>query len=309
MEFKPGAYSKGDTVIVNGFTYVADVDIKNALAIPKENQYWSLVTAEPIPAPVVKSTDLVPDFLPTNTPEQNSNAVEKFMGLIPYGACPSVYIPYGNYRLARPFEIDSKPIRLYGDNGTIWGNGSKLIFDNHGIVIKRTKGFQGAIIERLCLVAANQNTQGCSGLTMRARATVRDCTAKGFSHNGFDVWASIEGEGTDASGSRFDNCHSLENLHDGFFAGRTDANAISFIGCDSRDNKQYGFNDDSFLGNYYFGCMAHNNSKGHYYVRDKGNARTTLIACYGEMGSPPNDLSKLTTITGGFLANGNINIT
>jgi hypothetical protein len=50
--------------------------------------------------------------------------------------------------------------------------------------------------------------------------------------------------------------------------------------------------------------MAHNNAGGHFFVRDKGNARTSLIACYGESGSPPSQLSPLTTVVGGFMANG-----
>lgn len=95
-----------------------------------------------------------------------------------------------------------------------------------------------------------------------------------------------------------------ENSACGFFVQGTDANAMTVIGCDSRDNGKWGFYDASFLGNFFFSCMAHNNRLGHYGIRDRNNARSSFIACYGEMGSPPDELSPKTTVSGGFHANG-----
>lgn len=107
-------------------------------------------------------------------------------------------------------------------------------------------------------------------------------------------------EGGDASGSSIEYCHSLENGHDGYFAGRADANAITFIGCDARDNGRYGFNEDSFLGNNFFSCMAHYNKAGDYFVRDLNNARSLFAGCYSEGGNIPSRLSRNSTIVGGI---------
>jgi hypothetical protein len=308
MEFKPGAYTKGDIVTVNGIQYVADRDILSAQALPKENMYWSVVGPVeqiPPPPPIVIGTDLVPDLLPTNTPEQNSAAIEKHLSLFPYGACPTIKIPSGNYHFARRIEIDSKPVHLFGDNGTIWGNGTRLIFPDgsDGIWIERTKGFQGTIIENLAIIAQGKTTPWKSGIRTTARVTLRGIHVKGFGHNGIDFWSNMD-EGTDSSGSWVEHCHSLENVNDGFFAGRTDANAITFIGNDARDNGRYGFHDDSFLGNNYISCMCHYNKQGDFFVRDWGNARSGFQLCYTESGNTVSSLGPKSTVVGGLWGSG-----
>jgi hypothetical protein len=243
---------------------------------------------------------------PENTGKQNSDAIDVFINSFPEGSTPSVYIPAGDYHFARTIKLYRRPFRIFGDNGTIWGNSTKLYFapGQIGILVQRGGvSIQETIIERLCIIMNNSIKGQFDGIGIQSRCKIRDVTVKGSPWNGFGIWANTE-EGNDASATIFLSCHSLENDYDGFFAGRVDANAISFINCDARDNGRYGFNDDSFLGNYFFGCMAHNNKSGHYYVRDKGNARSSFIACYAESDGPPNDFSPLTTVVGGFLANG-----
>lgn len=235
---------------------------------------------------------------PSNTPEQNSDAWEAFHNSLPVGAAPSIYPKSGDYHFARKIIIDSRPIHLIGDNGSPYALGTR--FFGPGLQIDRTQGYQGAIIQWIYFIYEGDPNVQTHGISAHARCTLFECGTKGFTFNGVDFWANIEGEGTDASGSLVFHCFSLENTKDGFFAGRMDANAITFIGCDARDNGRYGFNDDSFLGNYFFGCMAHNNAGGNYFVRDKGNARSTFVACYSEDGSPPNNLGGQTTVVGGI---------
>lgn len=154
-------------------------------------------------------------------------------------------------------------------------------------------------MERLCIVAAGKSKELCDGIAIRARITLRDITVKGFTNNGIGVWANMP-EGNDASGSLIEKCHSLENVNDGFFLGRTDGNAITVIACDARDNGRYGFNDDSFLGNNFISCMAHYNKKGDYFVRDWGNARSLFIGCYSEGGNAVSQLGPHSTVIGGI---------
>ncbi len=292
--FRPGPYKTGELALdMYGSVWKSKTNITLAVSPPTNNAYWSFVRK-------ISTVDT------KNTPEQNSLAIEAYLNALPEGSATSIYIPAGEYRFARSINLYRKPINLYGDNGTIFGNSTKLYFpyNSNGINIDRGgQSIQETIIEKICLIGGGGDGTAGNGIVSNARIKLRDVTIKGFSQNGLLIWANM-GEGGDASGSIIQSCHALENGHDGFFAGRVDASAITFINCDARNNGRYGFNDDSFLGNYYFGAMAHDNKAGHFFVRDKGNARTSLISCYGESGSPVNDLSPRTTVVGGFLANG-----
>lgn len=292
--FKPGKYTKGqETLDMYGSVWKANVNMGLAVSPPSQGQYWSYVRK-------IATVD------PTNTPEQNSVAIESYINNLPQGHAGSLYIPSGDYYFSRSIKIQGKPIHLFGDNGTMWGYGTRLFFPDgqDGILVDRVNGFQETIIENICVIAQGKTIPWKSGVRSTGRITLRGVYVKGFSHNGIDIWANIEGEGTDASGSYIEKCFSAENGHDGFFAGRVDAQAITYIGCDARDNGQYGFNDDSFLGNTYISCMNHYNKMGDFFVRDKGNARSTFIGCYTEGGSKPSQLNKLSFVGGGIWASG-----
>lgn len=307
--FKPGStYLAGQEVQdVYGTVWRVMRRVGIAVSPPSQGIYYSYVRVKE-PAMVTANGYNVLDYgiSPANGPEVNSLAWESFLTLIPEQATPSIYFPFGEYRFARPLLLYKRPVFLHGDNGTIFGNSTKLFFpyNSDGIKIDRAgASIQETIIEKICLIGAGGDGSKGNGIYTNSRIKLRDVTTGRFSQNGVLIYANIN-EGGEASGSIVESCHSLENGHDGFFAGRVDANAITFINCDARDNGRYGFNDDSFLGNYYISNMAHNNKAGHYYVRDKGNARSSFISCYGEMGSPVNQFSPKTTVSGGFLANG-----
>jgi hypothetical protein len=288
MEFKPGTYQKGDIVTVNGVEYIADRDILNALAIPKDNMYWTKVESEPIPTLGLS---------PNNTPEQNSNAIDALIN-----SSNSIHIPAGEYHFARTIHLRDRAIKITGDNGTIFSPyATRLIFPDGVTGIKFSRGtYQEPIIQDLCLIAKGKTVvSNASGIQSDGRIRIIRCTAKGFYWNGFDLWGNMEGTSTDVSGSYLEGCHALENRQDGFFAGRTDGNAVVFIACDARDNGRHGFNDDSFLGNNYFGCMAHYNAGGDFDVRDWNNTRTVLVGCYSEGGNTPSQLGERTTVIGG----------
>lgn len=246
--------------------------------------------------------------LPSNTPEQNSTAIEKLINSYAQGSAPFVFIPEGSYYFARSIVLDGKPFHLKGANGSHWAtNSTKLFFPDGktGLYIDRKKtNDQGAIIENICFIAQGNSKPFASGINYRARVTIRNCTAKGFSHNGFDGWANIESEGTDISGSLLEACVAVENKNDGFFTGRSDGNTVLHIACDARDNGRYGFNDDSFLGNIYIATMAHYNKGGDIWVRDAINARTLVSGFYSEGGNTPSKLTRKSTVIGGTWGTG-----
>lgn len=247
------------------------------------------------------------DYEQVGAPADNSKLLQEMINYFPVGYTASIYIPTGNYFFNKTITIDRRPVHLFGDNGTVFSLfSSRLTFaaGQTGFMISRSgTSTQETIMERLLIVSAGKTNTPADGIAVRTRITLRDITTKGFSNNGIGIWANME-EGNDASGSLIEKCHSLENGNDGFFLGRTDANSITVIACDARDNGRYGFNDDSFLGNIFISCMAHYNKQGDYFVRDKGNARTTFISCYSEGGNKTSQFSQQTKVIGGIWGTG-----
>lgn len=249
---------------------------------------------------------------PKYSPETNSKNINDYISSLPEGSAISLYVPAGEYHMSREIRFEGRPIHFFGDNGTVWGNGTRFYFpkESMGIVILRTGSkksgtYQEGIIENIALIGSGNTNEWMDGVVIRGRVTLRGVYIKGFYH-GIGISCNIN-EGNDCSGSYIEKCFMAENTNSGFYVQGTDANAMTILSCDSRDNGAWGFYDASFLGNNFIACMAHNNKLGHFGVRDKSNARVALIACYGESGVPPNDLSKMTTVVGGFLANGNKN--
>ncbi|CAN5919411.1 hypothetical protein BH24BAC1_BH24BAC1_35550 [soil metagenome] len=236
----------------------------------------------------------------------NSPFLQAMFDYFPQGYTASVYIPTGNYHFKTGLVLEGKPIHLFGDNGTIFSPYSTKLFfpaNETGIYVGRqVSNAQEIIIENLCLIGGG-GTMERDGISLRGRFTLRGITTKGFPHHGISVWANMA-EGNDASGSLIEKCHSLENGKDGFFLGRTDANSITVIACDTRDNGRYGFNEDSFLGNNYISCMAHYNKAGDYFVRDKANNRSSFISCYSEGGNKVSQLGPKSTVVGGVWGTG-----
>jgi hypothetical protein len=285
-----------------GIVWEARVRIAKATSPPAQNAYWTMIRTEAVAAaPMIETGQFakISGLSPSNTPEQNSNAVEAFFKAIPEGTSLPIYVPSGEYHFARTMLIYRRPVHLFGDNGTIFGNGTKFFFHNviDAVLVDRgNSSFQETIIERICLIGINSGY----GFAARGRIKLRDCTAKGFKNNGFQIWGNLE-EGGDVSGSFLQSCHSLENGGDGFFIGRVDGNAVTVMNCDARDNGGRGFNDDSFLGNFFFSNMAHYNKGGDFFVRDWGNARSTFVACYSEgNGAIFSQLGPYSTVIGGI---------
>lgn len=118
---------------------------------------------------------------------------------------------------------------------------------------------------------------------------------------GLTVSADISND-TQASGSIFRNILIANCTKDGIYTQGGDANKCSFYDIDVRDCKENGINECSFLGNYYSGCMAHNN--GRNYRSYGGNNYSTFTGCYSEQGSLPEYLSGAQTWFGGLPGNG-----
>lgn len=257
---------------------------------------------------------------PANDGGTNHKRFQGIINYVPQGYSLPLFVPGGRYNISRFLMFDGKPFHICGVHGGITHPGgtigSRLIFpgDTTGIYFDRkASNHQDAIIKDIAVEASgNQSVPWCSGINARARVRIIRCSAKNFSHNGIDIWANLEGEGTDASQSQVINCEAAENGNCGFFAGRMDASMITFQSCDARDNGKYGFFDDSFLGNRWRDCMAHYNGMkaapgqgGDFAIRDWQNARAIFDGCYTEEGNPnPSQLGYKSRVIGGMWGTG-----
>jgi hypothetical protein len=138
------------------------------------------------------------------------------------------------------------------------------------------------------------------GIKVHAVVKLIEVWVHGFGGSGISVTADIASSATNASHSQILFCTASECGGDGLYFHGGDANACNVIGFDSRDNKGWGINDDSFLGNTFINAMCHSNAKGHY-RSENGNNRTVFVGCYGEEDSPPSMLGGVTRWYGGLL--------
>lgn len=234
-------------------------------------------------------------------PAENTQRFQAMLNYFPEGHAASIFVPVGTFPLAaKRLAFSKRPFHVYGVNGSKFSKQvSHLLFDDGGEVY--VEHCKDAIFERLFIQSRGKQNGLHDGMAIRSRITVRDVTVQGFSNNGIGIWANLD-DGNEASGSLLMRVHSLENGKDGIWIGGVDANACSVINCDVRDNGRYGITDASFLGNYHYGCMGHNNKEGHYFVQEI-NAWSSFVACYGEQGVKPNKVNARTVVQGGLSPN------
>lgn len=147
-------------------------------------------------------------------------------------------------------------------------------------------------------VDGQQNGIEVQGLVISENLTIRN-----FFGNGLHISADIGHSKTNSSFCRFTSLTVSGCKGSGVYLKGGDANQCNFYHTDVRDNQGYGIHDSSFLGNQFFGCMAHNNLKGNYRADDL-NSRTGFYGCYSELGSPKEYLAGHSFWIGGLPSNG-----
>lgn len=152
------------------------------------------------------------------------------------------------------------------------------------------------------------NTPEQHGIICNVILNMSYCKIKSYWGHGIVVSADIEhnGAGSNASFSKFEKLLIASNRRSGMYFQGGDANQCNSFAIDIRDNWGWGIEDGSFLGNQFFGCMAHNNGEGNYTATDINN-RSTFFGCYSEGGSPPCRFYGQAMIFGG-LWSGNVEL-
>lgn len=281
MEFKPGAYTKGDIVTVNGVQYVADRDMLNAQAIPKDNMYWTRVE-EPIPPPKV-----VFEFVPL-VEGDNHKILQDIIDQSPQ---TKLYLPNGKFHFSDSIIVFNKGIQLIGNGGTqlVFGRGIS------GIKLFRDHSTPRPLLKDLELIG-NKEIES-HGIEVTTVAKIESVIVRNFGGKGIAFRGGVPL--TDTSHSKVYDTNVIECSGDGFYMQGGDSNCMSFFSCDARDNGGIGFYDNSFLGNHFFGCMAHYNAGGDF-VADGGNNRATFTGCYSEGQSVKSRFAGAARVFGGL---------
>jgi hypothetical protein len=212
-----------------------------------------------------------------------------------------IIFPPGSFPIHAPILITGKTIRLEGDNTTIATSLNTSALVVKGGSIKPTK-----IIGIDFVNYYHSPDSNADGLQISGIVHMEDCWIKGFGGNGISVTADLGTYKTNASFSSFRNLLISANKKHGMYFQGGDANQCNCYHIDVRDNAGYGIYDHSFLGNQFFGCMAHNNGAKvlSNYCADDPNNRAGFFGCYSEQGSAPEMLCGAATWHGGLPANG-----
>jgi hypothetical protein len=148
--------------------------------------------------------------------------------------------------------------------------------------------------------ATGANDADFHGIHARATVHLSRCTFAAFQGEGFYAVASIGGGGAlegNANSSSAYNC-AFHNNRNGVLLGGADTNDLKFVGCTANGNRQWGFNDASFLGSHFYGCHTMANTSGPYRTSNVNNF-STFVGCYSEPGQPASSFVGSTVVIGG----------
>ncbi|CAB4150123.1 Intramolecular chaperone auto-processing domain containing protein [uncultured Caudovirales phage] len=246
-------------------------------------------------------------------PEQSTAALEGTA----YSNAGTLILPPGSIYFASTRNIE-RNLHIRGGSGPD-GNSfgaTRLVFaaNTNGLVVHRYntgssgKGGDGSIIENVSVITKSYAQSGSaiptgtgSGIWLRARATIRNCTTAGFAEYGVKIIASAGVGGTDegnANSWKIETLRTIQNRLDGLFVDGADANAGLAFAVDSSSNLGRGIYDSSFLGNTFVGCHTQSNG-GAPYKTDNLNARTVFVGCYTEGGQPLSEVITPSMFIGG----------
>lgn len=211
-----------------------------------------------------------------------------------------IQLPRGTYFSSKPLLVHNKTIWLQGEG---IGSTTLAFRATSGLRFSRVGSLARSKVNGLSIVSYGEKVQGKHGIEVETLVDVSDVYIKNFGSNGIRYYGNI-GAGSDVSGCTGINIEVAECGADGIYIEGGDANALSFYGCNARDNGGAGFQDNGFLGSYFFGCMGHNNNRGNIGVGDNNNSRAVISGFYSEGGSPLSQIALYTTVIGGTWGSG-----
>lgn len=214
---------------------------------------------------------------------------------------PGVYACRSTLRIRKTQALVGVP------SGGGWYLQTRLYFMDGvpGIVVEddpKTGGAQWARIENLSIHMYYKKVAGADGITLNARALVRNCWVDGFSRHGILIQAQTPKNS--ANVWRVDDVEVGGCGGDGLHVEGGDSNAgscerFSATACDG-----FGIRDISGLGNTYVACHTRTNKGGAYAIGAgqpgiSGVNASVLLGCYAEGDQPPSYLGGHSAWLGG----------
>lgn len=223
-------------------------------------------------------------------------------------------VPVGDYRIGTTLDINHTMVMESDGSGMVGGVPTRLMFSDAGpgiriqytitegnrqIVPAHSSG-AASIFRGLHLNGGGISDPEAHGFDLMARAAFYDCQVFNWGGKGWHVNATAGG-GAGFEGNA--NCFflgacSAYACEDGFYAFGADANAGTVVGGDFSQNRNCGINDESFLGNAYFGVHTAGNLIP--YRTTNVNARSTFFCCYSEGDQGPAEVASPSMIIHGL---------
>lgn len=184
-------------------------------------------------------------------------------------------VPPGVFYLSKSLEINGAGFNLIGSGGGMAGGNATTLrwpAGTHGIIVGRHNtvgiapaashgiGGDGSRIEDMLLWSHGQGTDTeHNGLTLLARAIIRNVYAASWPQDGFHVRAPIAPGVGNANVFRIEGGRSAYNGRNGLTVSGADVNAGYVNGLDVSQNGRWGIWDYAFLQTAYIGCHAEMN--------------------------------------------------
>lgn len=211
-------------------------------------------------------------------------------------------IPDGTFYLYDTVRAFNKGIRLEGSEDTNF----RVMHRNAAFLFERNGATARTYVSRINLLNSLNvnNSPDQHGFQVHVPTTIEDVIIENFHGDGLHLTGDVASKAaSDVSFCKVMSVTVRSCKGNGIYIAGGDSNASFFAHCDVRDNEGYGIWDNSFLGNGFFGCMAHMNAKGNYHASD-GNNRSTFLACYSEDGSPQSVMGGEAMVFGGMWSGG-----
>lgn len=211
----------------------------------------------------------------------------------------TVILPAGRWRFADTVRL-TRQVRIMG-GGHPMGNAvgqTQIWVDGGRTGFLIDEGADGAVLENLHIErGTNDGGSVGHGVDMRFRATIRDCTIRGFRQNGINIFGN-SADGTNANKWEIANVRSMSNAQCGLFVDGPDANTGTAFRLDCAAN-DIGIFDSGFLGDTFIACDTSGHRVG--FKTDNLNAAHLFLNCYSESGET-HELVPPSVVFGGTLS-------
>jgi hypothetical protein len=283
-----------DTIIIKPDTIIIEKD-----TLPKETDtakaaYRIQKIFENVPAVLAMTNGVQTIKLDLKEGVDNSEYLQGVIDNVPNDGRVAYSVGNGNYFFSKTIKIHNKSIWIIGTNGSVFTFPGGV----SGIQITRDHYIYPCLLQNLDLVAQSNTDSTANGIEVQSITHMMNVNVLRFGGYGIRYVADIGSGRSDVSKSVIFNCEVIQCRYDGFYFQGGDANACSVVFCSSRDVGGIGFHDSSFLGNGFWGNMAHNSAKGHYRA-DGDNNRSVFASCYAEEDSPPSLFGGVARVYGG----------